>query len=63
MYKDAATMMYEIAEQNKNILKFARSRSAVWYHNNKEFYKKMFDLDVTVENRMNDDNILLTVIK
>ena len=26
-------------------------------------YLKMFDLDVTVENRMNDDNILLTVIK
>jgi hypothetical protein len=63
VYKDANTMMYEIAEQNKNILKFARSKSAVWYHNSKEFYKKIFDLDINVENRMDDDNILLTVIK
>jgi len=60
-YKDSATMLSAIMQQNQAMLKFAYEQNATWKHYTPQWIKETFGYDMAPSLKKHD--ILVTVIK
>jgi hypothetical protein len=60
-YKDSATMLGKIAEQNANILKFAHTHDLTWSYFTSRWIEQNFKQTIEVKHKWSD--ILVTLLK
>jgi hypothetical protein len=60
-YKDDATMIKEIADQNSAIIEFAKQQGLFWNKFDSAWIKEHFDMDINVEQTWSD--IFVTILK